>query len=161
MNGMLVPFADLKHRAIMTAEMIRAHPAFFHWHSIQNQLFSYVSALLSKEWRVIHTRGTETFITSDCPVFPARLWNGVIGWGYGMLNPDATIFFPLSPRTLFFAIPRGQSWVFTLSDKEVRMFNRAIAWNAYEEIYAPEFRTQYKELAGEISKASLFEYFRR
>ena len=92
-------------------------------------------------------------------MFAAKLIDGGIGWGYNVFQTDATIFFPMSPRAIFFAVPKKPAWSFMLSDKEVKLFNQAIAWNAYQQIYAPELRTEYKELSAEISKTALTSTF--
>jgi Protein of unknown function (DUF4238) len=157
-NGILVPFADLKRKAEASAELLRNHPAFFHWCNVGANLSNYVQALLNKEWLVLPVTERETFITSDSPVLAGEFGDGEFGVRDGLLNPKHSIFFPLTPRALFFATPIGPPRRFKLWDQEVRMFNRVIASCAHREIYASSFSWRYQELADLISGD--FNHFR-
>ncbi len=96
--------------------------------------------LVQFDWQVVHSDGSQFFITSDSPVIP-ELRNDAEGKTYfwmGVERPGVNVWFPVS-RTVCLRIKRGVgSGLCRLPDRGIRMVNKILMRCADRRIYAAE-----------------------
>ncbi len=96
--------------------------------------------LVQLDWQVVHSDGSQFFITSDSPVIP-ELHNDAEGKTYfwmGVERPGANVWFPVS-RTVCLRIKKGVgSGLCRLPDRGIRMVNKRLMMCADRRIYAAE-----------------------
>ena len=121
-----------------------ARPAFLHFVEYYGKAREFAAALREKRWFFISPEGQERFITSDAPVFMAKARENELRVGYGIKDPDAAIFLPISPMLLFVGAPEGYPPVL-LNDSNMKIFNRAIVHCAHREVYAPDIHPEVQQ----------------
>ena len=124
-----------------------------HFKFMRNEDFiGFYKLLLAKKWRIIHSKESHHFITSDNPVVQ---WIPPTKGIFGPTFMDRVHFLPLTPNILIETTPPGsmnpeQQPVDRLSycavnGKRVLMFNKMIANHAHQYAYASQ-TDEFKQL---------------
>ena len=88
-------------------------------------------------------------MTSDCPVFTAKIQDGKVFLGYGFEVPDVSVFLAIDPSHLFVASPPGSTWVATLGRADVDLVNLFTIQYGHREVYADRESTDLQKIVDE------------